>query len=205
MRYEINLASRPYVDARQFYRQWGFLLGGLALVTLLLCGIAFQRWSDSREIVGEIRELRSQSESLRAQTAADQKILDDEKNRPVREQAEFLNGVILRKSYSWTRVFSELERVMPPQVHLVSMAPTTASGERIVLLMKIAATSHEKALDLVRALESSHQFRNARVLTESLDDKPQTKPSDRVTMELSIDYAPAQERSAEISQNGAGH
>lgn len=202
MRYEINLASRPFVDARQFYRQWGLLLGGVVLVTLLLCGLAFQRWSDSREIAKEVRDLQAQTETSRSQAEANRGILGEEKNRPVREQAQFLNGVVLQKSLSWTRVFSELERMMPPQVHLVAMEPHVDAGGQIAIQMKIAAASHEKALDFVRALESSHQFRDVHVLSEETDNKPQTKPSDRIGMNLTTAYAPARGKGAEIAQGG---
>jgi Tfp pilus assembly protein PilN len=202
MRYDINLASRPFVDARQFYRQWGLLLGGVALVTLLLCGLAFHRWNDSRSIAKEIRELHTQTEALRSEAEANRRVLNEEKNRPIREQARFLNAVVLQKSLSWTRVFSELERMMPPQVHLVSMEPQVDPSGQIAIQMKIAAASHEKALDFVRGLEASHQFRDVHVLSEATDDKPQTKPADRIGMSLTMAYAPARGKGAEIAQGG---
>ena len=36
MRIDINLASQPYEDARQFWMRWGTALGVLAALTLVL-------------------------------------------------------------------------------------------------------------------------------------------------------------------------
>ena len=36
MRLDINLASQPYEDARQFWMRWGTALGAAALLTLAL-------------------------------------------------------------------------------------------------------------------------------------------------------------------------
>jgi len=38
MRLDINLATRPYEDAREFWTRWGLGVGLLALLTLVLLG-----------------------------------------------------------------------------------------------------------------------------------------------------------------------
>ncbi len=44
-------------------------------------------------------------------------------NKSVVENSRFLNGLIARKSFSWTRVFMQLEQIMPPKLHVVSISP----------------------------------------------------------------------------------
>ena len=46
-------------------------------------------------------------------------------NRTTRDQSQFLNELIERKAFSWTRVLENLEKVMPPRVHLDSISPAT--------------------------------------------------------------------------------
>jgi len=42
MRLNINLATRPYEDAREFWSRWGLGVGALGVVTLILIGLAVQ-------------------------------------------------------------------------------------------------------------------------------------------------------------------
>ena len=51
--------------------------------------------------------------------------LNRPENRNTRDESQFLNELIERKSFSWTRVLENLEKVMPPRVHLVSISPAT--------------------------------------------------------------------------------
>ena len=44
MRLDINLATIPYEDAREFWLRWGLGVGLLGLLTLVLLGWAVQGW-----------------------------------------------------------------------------------------------------------------------------------------------------------------
>jgi len=50
MRFDINLASRPFRDTRSTYARWGAVLGGVVCITIALMAIAFHNWSRTREI-----------------------------------------------------------------------------------------------------------------------------------------------------------
>ena len=45
MRLDINLASQPYEDARQFWMRWGTAVGAVALLTLVLLSFLWT-WND---------------------------------------------------------------------------------------------------------------------------------------------------------------
>ena len=54
--------------------------------------------------------------------------------RPIAAPAtvsQFLNDLFLRKAFSWTRVFEDLERVMPPRLHVVSIHPATNTDNQL--------------------------------------------------------------------------
>ena len=44
MRLDINLATHPYEDAREFWARWGLGVGLLGLLTLLLLGLTVSDW-----------------------------------------------------------------------------------------------------------------------------------------------------------------
>ena len=123
MRLDINLASRPYEDARQFWMRWGTAVGALGLLTLILMTLVITGFVNARrdrQAISEKRALIAQRDQLRTQA---QQFLNRPENRTTRDDSRFLNQLIERKAFSWTKVLESLERVMPPRVHVVSISP----------------------------------------------------------------------------------
>ena len=88
-------------------------------------------------------------------------------NRSTRDQSQFLNGLIQRKSFSWTRVFEDLEQVMPPNLHVVSLRPELNDQNQVQLDMKVAGDSRNGAVELVHRMEGSKHFQGAQLVQES--------------------------------------
>lgn len=188
MRFDINLASQPYEDARAFYVRWGTALGVVALLSLALVGFAVYQWRGTRESAGQIAHLRQQITRLERERAENQAILNRVENRTTRDRSQFINGLIARKSFSWTQVFSDLEKIMPARVHLLSITPEVKEGRQIQIKMRVAGDSRERTIDLARKLEQSRRFRDAQVLVERND--AQSNTDDKVQVEISAMYVP---------------
>ncbi len=92
-------------------------------------------------------------------------ILNMPENRSTRDRSQVLNDLFRRKAFSWTRVFEDLERVMPAQLHLVSIQPATAENQ-LEFKLVVAGESRERALELVRKMESSQSFQQTRIEQE---------------------------------------
>jgi type IV pilus assembly protein PilN len=158
MRLEINLASQPYEDARQFWLRWGTALAVAAVLTLALLAITVTDWFSARRDHTQIAELRAeiaQRDRTRQQAEA---FLNRPENRTTRDESQFLNELIARKSLSWTHVLEDLEKVMPTRVHLVSIHPELDEDNQLTLKMVIGGDSRDRALDLVRRMEESRRF-----------------------------------------------
>jgi|SRR5678815_3957581 type IV pilus assembly protein PilN len=167
MRLDINLATRPYEDARRFWVQWGSILSAVGLLTLILVFMALSGlWSASndRKTIRSYQKEIAERDSERAQAEA---FLNLPANRSTRDRSQFLNELIRRKSFSWTKVFEDLERIMPPRVHLVSIHPELNEDNQLAIKMQVAGDSRERALDLVRRMESSPHFQQTKIDSES--------------------------------------
>ena len=105
MRLDINLATRPYEDARQFWMRWGLGVGVLALATVVLIGFAVRGWIEAGHDRHTIQGLQRQIDERDAERSQAQSYLNLEMNRSTRDQSQFLNSLIQRKAFSWTRVF----------------------------------------------------------------------------------------------------
>lgn len=167
MRININLASNPYEAAREYTRRMAMFLAALSVLAAGLLGyIAYQR-SHTRDVNRQIAQTRQEILSLDAEKAQAQALLNKPQNRDVVDQSEFLNTLFTRKALSWTRVFGEMEKLMPANIHVISMKPEFDRDNQLVLHMVVATSARDKAVELVGKMEKSPHFRTAQVEAEN--------------------------------------
>jgi Tfp pilus assembly protein PilN len=187
MRLDINLATQPYEDARQFWMRWGTAVGALGLLTLVLLTLCITGWlnaSRERSAMAQARALIAKRDQVRANA---ERILNLPQNRTTRDQSQFLNQLIERKAFSWTRVLESLERVMPPRVHLVSISPTLDEDNQLALKMVVAGDSRDRAIELARRMEESRSFAQTSIVRVAHIES-QTGDSEQV--EIAAIYIP---------------
>ncbi|MDR3763468.1 MAG: hypothetical protein P4M01_05165 [Acidobacteriota bacterium] len=189
MRLNINLATKPYLDVRRILVVWGGATALLAVVTFLLVGMAVSSWRESRDVSGKIATVRADIAELDRQHNQAQQVLESAQNTGIVDTSRFLNGLIARKSFSWTRAFMQLEEIMPPRLHVVSITPQLdARGGSVNVALVVAGTSREAAVDLVKRLEQSASFKDARITEES--DVSEKNSIDTVRFHLTAVYVP---------------
>jgi hypothetical protein len=195
MRVNVNLATQKYEDARAFFTRWGSAIAVAALVTIVLGTLAVLNYSDTekdRKIFSDMRRQIDESESGRV---ANESILNRSENREAREQARFWNDVIDQKSFSWTRLFSDMEKIMPARAFVMSVKPALdtdkldlARGLKLDLV--IGGEKHEDAVELVRKMEGSDHFRQPHITAESVTT-PARGGQAVVEFRIETFYAPA--------------
>lgn len=166
MRLDINLATRPYEDAREFWLRWGLVVGLLGILTLALVVVTVRGWINAGRDRNEIARIESQIAERDHERAKAQAFLDMAVNRSTRDQSQFLNGLIQRKSFSWTRVFEELELVMPSNLHVVSLKPELNDQNQMELEMRVECETRAAAVELVHRMEGSKHFQGAQMVQE---------------------------------------
>ena len=189
MRFDINLASSPYQDARSFYMRFGSGLGAVVLLTLILLGVAWHEWSSTRTVAGKISEVHHATAELERRKAEAQHILNLPENRGTRDGSQFVNQLIAQKSFSWTQVFAQLEQVMPNQIHVVSISPELNSADQLSMKMILAGESLDKAVQLMHNLEKSPNFRDPQILAQQAD-RGAAGGGDNIDVQVSALYVP---------------
>lgn len=190
MRIDINLASQPYQDSRRFWTYWGTGLVLLGLVTALLVFMAvtgFIRAGRDRE---QISKLQSQIAAYDKEESQANALLNQPQNRVLRDQSRFLNSLFEQKSFSWTKVFEDLERVMPAHLHVVSIRPDLSSDNNLELKLIVGGDSREQALDLVRKMEGSNRFKSTKINSEKTMESGGPGSTDRIQFEIEALYIP---------------
>lgn len=167
MRLDINLATQPYEDARQFWTRWGTALTVVSILTLALLAVTVMGWFAARRDHAKIAQLKGEIAQRDRTRQQAEDFLNQPKNRTTRDQSQFLNELIERKSFSWTRVLEDLEKVMPARVHLVSINPELDEDNQLSLKMSVAGDSRDRAIELARRMEDSRRFSKTYIETET--------------------------------------
>jgi len=182
----INLASDPFRHDRP-------VLVALVAGCVVLCGILAAQvalgWVESGErsiIRADIERTRGLLTQVRAQRGAVESGIREPRNAVAAEYAVFLNGLLLRKGISWTRIFDDLEQVMPYNVRLISVRPQVNLDNQILLDMTVGSEKPEPVVDLLMRLEGSSLF-GAPSLTNWI---PPTQSEPQYRGRVNVNYAP---------------
>jgi type IV pilus assembly protein PilN len=187
MRIDINLASQPYEDARQFWLRWGTALAAVAVLTLALLAGTVTGWLNARRDRAKIADLRTriaQRDQTRQQA---EDFLNRPENRATRDESQLINELIEHKAFSWTRVLEDLETVMPPRVHLVSIRPELDEDNQLALKMVVVGDSRERGIELERRMEDSRHFARTRISDERYQ---QSTSGDNAQLDIVAIYVP---------------
>ena len=154
----INLASEP------FRRDRPALLASAAASLLLivalavLISLAATERGRAAETSRAIERLRAQLRTLTAEQARLEGALRHRENAEVLERSRFLNGLLQRKGISWTKIFDDLEKVMPHNVRLFAVRPQANPQNQIYLDMVVGAESGPPVVEMLKRLEAAPEF-----------------------------------------------
>lgn len=158
MRIDVNLASEP------FRRDRSLIVASSAVALLLLAtlmifsGLAVAERSRTAEAREELSRLDARLRGLAAEQAKLDGTLRQPANAEVLDRIQFVNALLVRKGVSWTRIFADLEKVVPPNVRLIQIRPQILRENELVLDMVVGAQSSEPVVNLLMRLEASEQF-----------------------------------------------
>ncbi len=177
-RINLNLACHPLRNRRFFYFLSAFLGLGL-LISTFFSGQLFIRYylkaKAARRALAKVEAslLTAQREERRLSS----RIQEAEKRD--KDEIDLVNSLILKKSFSWSGFFSELEDCLPESSYILSLTPTLIDDARIQMRFKVVSPGLDDLLALVDKLKSLH-FSQIRV--ESEDRNPQGMLTSEITL-----------------------
>lgn len=190
MRVHLNLATKPLESHRRF------LLGAnlsafVAAVVFIALG---WRVYTVREAAAEDRarkEKISREYAKYQEERNDLKRFFDQKDiKGLSERAAFINGIIAVRSFNWTRMFMDLEHILPGGVRIISIEPKQVSGH-VELNLTFGAADDEVKLKFLRALETSKQFSDVQVHSDVKATPGAGASTDTQVVHLSTFYSGA--------------
>jgi type IV pilus assembly protein PilN len=166
MRISVNLATRPYVELRPFFIRLRVLMGVLVAVGLgaILAAHLLQKRLDLAQ--AQMDRLHNKMVAARQEKLHNEQRMRQPANAAVLDRAHFLNALFLRKSFSWTAVMMDLERVLPIGVQVTSIEPQVSANGDVIIRLRVSG-ERDRAVELVRNLERSRRFLQPRLMGES--------------------------------------
>jgi Tfp pilus assembly protein PilN len=152
MKIPINLASQP------FRRDRAMLAASIAVSALLvatlgvLVSLAIADDRQMAETRADISQLNARLRTLGGEQAQLDTVLRKSENAEVLERSVFLNDLLARKGISWTRIFSDLEKVLPHNVRIIQIHPTVDAQNRVTLDMQVGSESPEPVIKLLQTM-----------------------------------------------------
>lgn len=186
MRAQINLATEP------FHRDRLILVASSAAAVVLLITLgllSMVAYADRQSMQATLAALDQTQARLTAVQKQQRKLdaeLSQSGNADVLERSQFINALLFRKGISWTKMFSDLGKVMPPNVRLLSIRPQVAgANDHIELDMVVGSDTPKPVLDLLAKFEESDLFGSPSMY--GVIPPSQTDPSYRYR--LTVGYA----------------
>jgi len=159
MRIPINLASEPFRKDRPILI--ASAISAVALIALfsVLVFLIVNERARAKDARVAVEKLSTQLRSAAAEQAKLDDFLRLPANSQVLAQSQLLNALIERKSISWTRIFADLESVMPYDVKLISVRlPAITTHNEVMLDMVVGAKDPGAVIGFFKKLEESPLF-----------------------------------------------
>jgi Tfp pilus assembly protein PilN len=185
--FDLNLSTRPF----QAYRAANI---ALAVVLVVLVGLSawqahgFIRYSRrARAIRGAEQNARVDAEAQKQYLTGLESKLDTPESTAKLNEIGFLNHLILRRDFSWTRLFATMEDMVPDNVRLMNLTPNVGADGKMTLSLNVKARSIADVTMFIKRLEQSPLFENVVV---SVEEKKEPTVSSDVDITLKAVYYP---------------
>lgn len=171
MKVNLNLSSNPFVNNRSFYLLVGCLF--FVLVGVSYWNVALQGKVHARKIKmdSSLNHSREQFEELEREEKEIKARLLKPETADFLETVEFVNGLVEKRTFSWTALLNDLEQLTPGSIQVVSIRPRVVKNE---FGIEITANARNSAdyIEFIRNLENSDKFQNLTPIFEDLSKTP---------------------------------
>src|SRR5262245_15275930 len=135
--FDLNLSTRPFKP----YRAANL---GLFVVLLILVAVSvyqfygYQRYSTLAAASREEEKTHRQEADLLGEQMRSLNLKMGQSNATAKlSEVEQLNQLLLKKSFSWTRLLAQLEKLVPDDVRLVALQPLVDEKGKLFINMNI--------------------------------------------------------------------
>lgn len=152
-----NLATNPVKNYLLYFLGCLVLLSAALLFTLFNARSLISWQSESYRLQVNISEQQKKRADLQNEASKLRMRITQIKTPQFISETEFMNNAIKRRTFSWTTLFDEFERIFPDNVKMVSVFPQIYD-QQINISMEVAGKSLNDIVGLISVLQSAPAF-----------------------------------------------
>jgi hypothetical protein len=197
-----NLSTRPFYNDRAVRL-------GLAVAVLVVAALTAYNLLQVVSLNARNAEMSSraqQAEQQRAEHASQadaiRKSLNTAEMGAVQQAAQEANLLIGRRVFSWTDLFNQFERTLPPEVRIAAVEPQVDDDGRMLVAITVLSRRPEDLSLFMDQLEESGRFREVLNRQDTITDDGLTRSILQGYYEPAA--VPAAEPSKAVDQTGPG-
>jgi len=156
----VNLASRPFRDYRPVYAV--VVAASLAIAFLMLNNIdTYYRYlRNTRTTRNEIARIEGQTRQEHERADAARREISTIDLVSLSKQSKFVNSQLEQRAFSWSGLLDRLERVLPDNVRITSVAPRFDETGIVHLSLSCEGKSGDSMLQAINRFQKDPQFAN---------------------------------------------
>ena len=147
----LNLATRPLRNRRLYLAA----VRALSVAVIVLAALsAFVALKDGRAL-SRLRAEVAGTERLQNEAEREARRLKADIDRETKlsgSRIDLVNSIIQRKMFSWTGLFTDLEKCLPGPSYITSLLPSFASEGAVALQMRVTSRSLDDLMAFITAL-----------------------------------------------------
>jgi type IV pilus assembly protein PilN len=186
----LNLAARPYRDYRPVYAV-------VVVASLLIAFMLLNNIETGYRYARDTRTTRAKIAGIEQQTAAENRRAADAAQRlrgvnikVLADQAQFVNARLVERAFSWSELLDQLERVLPDDVLILTIAPAFSKEGLVHLTLDMIGKTDQGMVHTLDRLNRDPRFANAFPTSES-------KSTEGYHFGIGVDYKPSIARTVE--------
>lgn len=164
----LNLASRPFRDYRPLYLV-------VVVASILIAVMMFLNIDTYLRYVRETKTKRAQIDKLEQQIEEEQRRTEQVNQRLktvdvklLSSQTQFVNTQLAQRAFSWSELLDRLERVLPDDVRVQTIAPVFDRNGMIHLSLNCDTKTGEGMINTIRRFNADPNFSGPFPASESV-------------------------------------
>ena len=164
-----NLSTRPFYNLRAVRVALAIIAVAVVAITLFNVVQVARLMASQRTLGSRAADAEDEAVRLRAEAAEIRAQINPQELKVVADAAREANGIIDRRAFSWTELFTKFEGTLPPDVRITAVRPRLERGAFLVSV-GVQARRAEDLDSFMEALESEGGFQDVLAVAEQTGD-----------------------------------
>ncbi len=166
-----NLSTRPFYNMRAVHVALGALALVVATMTILNIVQLVRLTTSERTLGARAQQDEQQAQQLRDDARRIRSQIDAKELNQVAAAAQEANAIIDLRTFSWSKLFSEIETTLPENVRLTNFRPVEDRQGRLIVNLRVQARRVPDLDSFIDNLEKTGRFHDVLAAEEQTNQE----------------------------------